>query len=197
MNHTPWLILATLSVIFCLLVLFEIIKSYISLIKSYINKEDLHIKKYTCLFLHFVIQYKHVIIIVRENTMNFDRCYVEEVIEPQATRDSESETLCDHVDDLLERIYNWDTINIDHLDNMLQEYHHLLDMYDYLSELYPAIAYNEIPNHFFKYDTEMIDALIDNELVFGIDSKANYFLRPNAWDTYFFQFSLIKDGEAQ
>lgn len=130
--------------------------------------------------------------------MNFDRCYVEEVMEPQATRDSESESLCDYVDDLLERIHNWDTMNISDLDDMLQEFHHLLDMYDYLSELYPAIAYNEIPNHYFKFDTEIItDELVDNELVFGIDSKGNYFLRPNAWDTHFFGFTLIKDGEAQ
>jgi hypothetical protein len=130
--------------------------------------------------------------------MNFDRCYVEEVMEPQATRDSESESLCDYVDDLLERIYNWDTMNISKLDHMLEEYHYLLDMYDHLSELYPAIAYNEIPSHFFKYDTKIItDDLVDNELVFGIDSNGNYFLRPDSWSSDFWGFSLIKDGEAQ
>ena len=114
--------------------------------------------------------------------------YVEEVMEPLAT-DNEVDNICDHVDDLLESIYNWDTMNICDLDNMLQEYHHLIDTYDYLDQIYSTIKWNEIPNHHFKYDSKIItNDLVDNELVFGIDSNSNYYLRPDNWSTNFFQF---------
>jgi len=126
----------------------------------------------------------------------FDRCYVEEVMEPEATRGNESDNLCDYVDNLLNKIYNWDTHDIDHLTDLLEEYYHFLEMYDTLAELYPHISWSEIPNHHFKYDVTIIKN-VDNELVFGIDSSGNYYLRQDHSDNNFELFSLIKNGEAK